>query len=203
MTEPKWCPHCGAQHEGALALCEKCRAAGAVVAAALVPDKPQMLPAPGPFEARPKAKGSPARALTAVAGAVVLAGAAAAAIVWWPPSKVAPEAAAGLAPLRAPGEPAAAVGIAGEYWRETEPPGRPRKMSLCPDGRYFEYSAQVGRWSTPGGDEGKLALALDSGKVLELPFRILREPKYCSPAGCDAEFDGARYGRDPTLGNCP
>jgi hypothetical protein len=235
-----------------------------------------MLPAPGPFESGPRPKASPARALIAVGGAVVLAGAAAAALVWWPakapnsasaattlgapagllaavptaglepapfrepgqptaavgtepppfrdpgqpaaagtepvpfrePGAPAAVPGTGPAPFREPVEPAAAVGtapgvgIAGEYWRETEPPGRPRKMSLCPDGRYFEYSAKVGRWSSPGGNEGKLAIALDSGKTLELPFRILREPRFCSLAGCDAEFDGARYGRDPTLGNC-
>ena len=259
MTEPKWCPHCGAQHEGAVALCEKCRAAGVVAAPPPARDQPVMLPAPEPFAAPPKSKAGPTRALVAAVGAVAVAGAAAAALLWWPakmpaPGADAPRAGApgpvlaaeppdegkgegpapfrdpvepraaatgqGPAPFRDPVEPSAAatvqeplaardpaeprppVGIAGEYWRETEPPGRPRKLSLCPDGRYFEYSAKLGRWSTAGSDEGKLAIALDSGKSLELPFRILREPRTCSPAGCDAEFDGVRYGRDPTLGNC-
>ncbi|MHB8873315.1 MAG: hypothetical protein ACYC8T_06480 [Myxococcaceae bacterium] len=214
MSDPKWCSHCGAQHTGALALCEKCLAAGAAPAAPSAPEPPKAAPA--------ASEKKPVNVALAMGGAVAVVMVAAVVYLLVAGPK-APVPAAGTqakaAPVADPFEPAEpgeptpfreepappglpAGGIAGEYWRETEPPGRPRKMSLCPDGTYFEYSSRVGRWTSTGNDEGKVAIAMENGRAVELDYRILREPRFCSKAGCDAEFAGARYGRDPTLGNC-
>ena len=98
---------------------------------------------------------------------------------------------------------AAAPGLAGEFSALAQTPGRPQSLSLCPDGRYFEGGSKVGSWSGPAqGDQGTLEVRPDRASPFKLTYRILREKRFCSPAGCDLELDGLRYGLDPTMGNC-
>ncbi|MHB8873588.1 MAG: hypothetical protein ACYC8T_07870 [Myxococcaceae bacterium] len=129
---------------------------------------------------------------------------------WEPRAVPAPEteqpAVGGDAPVSQPlaeaPQAAAAVGIGGEYWNETDTPGRPQRLSLCPDGRYFEGASRVGRWLGPAeSDEGAIEILPDGRPPFSLTFRILREPRFCSPEGCAAELDGLPYMR-ATLGNC-
>jgi hypothetical protein len=99
--------------------------------------------------------------------------------------------------------PAAAAGLAGEYAAATETPGRPTKVALCPDGRYFENDRRDGSWSPADlEDSGTLEIRADRRPQFTTAYRILRGAPSCTAEGCELELNGVRYERAPAPSVC-